>query len=294
MLAGLPICAATTERAPAESLAEMELVCLGATQAGGLSERLDALERLALDRSVRGPLPERIRSLREMLLENGPHRPAMLFRLNAMEWTLYRRVDGRPFRERLAALERDVLGQPAAGPFSARLDALAPYLWPEGRMPVAQLDLTAGTLVRIKLLAGLSSGANKAGDTFPFAVAETVYQDGLAVVPRGSPGEGRIAAIDPPRHMGRDARLTLAIGPVAALDGTPVPLTTGPACFEANKLARLPVQVSTAGMIVLGPAGILSGLFVRGKDTVLPEGTELFVQTTTVIPCYTIDREAGR
>lgn len=295
LLAGYPgSAAADPEPTPADSLAEMERICLGSTQAGGLSERLDALELLALNRTTPGPLPARLRSLRELLLETSMQRPAILFRLNAMEWTLYRRVEAHCLQERLAALEREVLGRIGTGPFAARLEALAPSVWPDGRMPLTQLDLTAGTLVRIKLLAGLSSAEDKAGTSFPFAVADTVYQDGLAVIPRGSTGTGRIAAIDPPRNMGRNARLTLLFGPVAALDGAPVQLTTGAECLEANKLAHLPVQVSAAGMIVLGPAGILSGLFVRGKETVLPEGTELFVQTTTVTSCYTMDLENGR
>ena len=36
---------------------------------------------------------------------------------------------------------------------------------------------------------------------------------------------------------------------------------------------------SVAGMLLLGPIGIIGGAFVKGKNIDLPEGTELYIQT---------------
>ena len=280
--------AAEEDLAPAEVLAHLEEVCLGKTPPGNLSQRLADLEGLLLGYAREGTIPERVAFLRAAVFTSTAQRPSICFRLNALEWALYHRVFAGPFLGRLEALENVIQGRTGSGALTERLAALAAFFWPEGRPPIAQMDLTARTLVKIVLLADLSSRENKPGDAFPFAVAETVFQDGMVALPKGRTGQGRIARIDPPGNMGRDARITVVFGPVGALDGTPVEIAAGEECIAANKSQSLTVQVTTAGMIVLGPAGILSGLFVRGKDIFLAKGTELYVQTTAVTPCLTL------
>ena len=45
---------------------------------------------------------------------------------------------------------------------------------------------------------------------------------------------------------------------------------------------------SVAGMLILGPIGIIGGAFVKGKNIELPEGTELFIQTQDESILYAI------
>ena len=45
---------------------------------------------------------------------------------------------------------------------------------------------------------------------------------------------------------------------------------------------------SVAGMLLLGPIGIIGGAFVKGKNIELPEGTELFIQTQDETVLYAI------
>ena len=155
-------------------------------------------------------------------------------------------------------------------------------------MKPIRIDLAARTLVKVKLLEDVSSAANRPGDAFSFAVAENVVQDEAVALVEGTVGRGRITRIKPPANMGRDAQITLIFGPVRALDGTLVRLEAGEESIAANKSQQLTVRVTAAGMIILGPAGILSGLFVRGKETHLPSGTEFFVQTAGVNSLYTL------
>jgi len=274
--------------APADCLAQLEQICLGATPAGSMSDRLTCLENLIWGHTGQGTLLERLIVLRDTVLDNGSRVPSLVFRLNVIEWQLYHSVTNRPLQEKMSGLERTIGGQPVAGTFLARLDSLSASIWPGGRLQTTRIDLTARTLVKIKLLADLSSSANKIGDTFPFAVSETVYQDGMVALPQGSMGQGRIAHIKPPANMGRDAQITMVFGPVAALDGTSVQIAAGDESIEANKSQSFTVRVTAAGMIVLGPAGILSGLFVHGKETILPCGTGFYVQTIAVTPCLTL------
>ena len=45
---------------------------------------------------------------------------------------------------------------------------------------------------------------------------------------------------------------------------------------------------SLAGMLILGPIGIIGGAFVHGKNVDLPEGTELYIQTAEETTVYGI------
>ena len=45
---------------------------------------------------------------------------------------------------------------------------------------------------------------------------------------------------------------------------------------------------SVAGMLLLGPIGIIGGAFVKGKNIELPEGTELFIQTQDDTVLYAV------
>ena len=49
---------------------------------------------------------------------------------------------------------------------------------------------------------------------------------------------------------------------------------------------------SLAGMLVLGPIGIIGGAFVNGKNIDLPEGTELYIQTRNDEVIYAIPTTA--
>ena len=45
---------------------------------------------------------------------------------------------------------------------------------------------------------------------------------------------------------------------------------------------------SIAGIALLGPIGIVGGIFVNGKDIDLPTGTESYIQTKTATNIYAI------
>ena len=43
---------------------------------------------------------------------------------------------------------------------------------------------------------------------------------------------------------------------------------------------------SLAGMVLLGPIGIIGGVFIKGKNINLPAGTELYIQTKNETSLY--------
>ena len=287
----LPILA-ESEGAPADRLASLEEICLTAPAPGSFADRLAALEIALIGKPGQGLYPERLVALEGLVLASQGSNPGLFFTVNCLEWSFRHQVSGLPLESRLTELERSIRGSVAAGTLRARAAALAAEFWGPNGHPVSNMYLSAGTLVRIRLLSEISSRSSQAGEVFPCEIAETVFQDGLVALPAGSAGDVRLVTIEPPGNMGRDAHLTLTFTPIRALDGTLVSVSAGPASIEANKTRRLAMRVTAAGMIILGPAGILTSLFVHGKDTVLAAGTELYVQTISVTSLLTLSGEA--
>ena len=52
-------------------------------------------------------------------------------------------------------------------------------------------------------------------------------------------------------------------------------------CESEKEMKNLAMAAgaSLAGIVVLGPIGIIGGAFVKGKNIDLPEGTEFYIQT---------------
>ena len=50
---------------------------------------------------------------------------------------------------------------------------------------------------------------------------------------------------------------------------------------------------SLAGMLVLGPIGVIGGAFIHGKNIDLPAGTELYIQTSEDVTLYGLRVESG-
>ena len=71
-----------------------------------------------------------------------------------------------------------------------------------------------------------------------------------------------------------------------AIDGTDVETMLGQESKEKMESVAMAAGASVAGMVLLGPIGIIGGAFVHGKNIDLPEGTELYIQTKNDTTLY--------
>lgn len=85
-------------------------------------------------------------------------------------------------------------------------------------------------------------------------------------------------------RLGKDGRVVLDFGRISALDGTQVPLKVDEKATERNRSLEFAAGASMAGIILLGPVGLVSGYFVRGKDVQIEADTHFFVETTRATP----------
>ena len=55
---------------------------------------------------------------------------------------------------------------------------------------------------------------------------------------------------------------------------------------EEMKQYAMAAGASLAGILILGPIGVIGGAFVKGKDIDLPAGTEMYIETTADTTLY--------
>lgn len=179
--------------------------------------------------------------------------------------------------------------------------------------------LPAGSTLQVRLTTTLSTRTNQNGDPFTGKVIEPVFYSGVEVVPAGSVVEGRVTFVkEPGRVKGvgemrlvaetittpEDVRYTIAAGleDAQGAEGAKVKdeegTIKGPSSKKGDVVGVGVGAGAGAGVGALGAggkgalygAGIgaavmgIRSLFKRGKDVILPQGTELtFVINRTTI-----------
>jgi hypothetical protein len=63
---------------------------------------------------------------------------------------------------------------------------------------------------------------------------------------------------------------------------------------EMNKSLQFAAGASMAGVLLLGPVGLVGGYFVKGKDVAIPVGTEFFVSITTPVQVTGLPVPSGK
>jgi hypothetical protein len=88
------------------------------------------------------------------------------------------------------------------------------------------------------------------------------------------------------RNFGRNAQLEIDYKQTKAIDGTYVTTFVGEEAKQEMKNLAMAAGASVAGMVLLGPIGIIGGAFVNGKNIDLPAGTEFYIQTKNDTTMY--------
>lgn len=278
-------------RNPLEWLDKLETEVMGQPTTGNLMERLARFEVTMVGRVRDGSLVQRLAYLENLLYINQPYDISVNFKLQALEWVIFRQVYAGALDRRVTHLENALFGVVSPGSLAGRLEKMVSQVFPGGTVKAHWTGVSEGTLVKVKLLDEISSARSQAGDIFRYMVIETVVNNNnMVIIPKGAVGYGRISKVTRPRNLGIDARLMLDFGEVRALDSTPVALFLGAKASDLNRSRQLAVGASTAGMLILGPEGILIGMAVKGKEKTIPVDTEYFIQVKKPVRIYTLQK----
>jgi hypothetical protein len=266
-------------------LAAVEQAAYGTEQTGALMDRVNHLERDFEGAHPNDSVMTRVNSLYATMFDNT-NGPSLLTQMNAIEYAITREVSMKSIQDRVTAMETTMQGKPSEGTYKARIDKLAGYAFGSNPIPLTQYSVPANTLVRIKLVTPVNAKKMKVGDAIEYQASEDVVENGLLLFAKGAPGFGKVTKVVQARNFGRDAEVDIDFQTLKAVDGTNVDMFLGPEAKKQMETMAMAAGASIAGMVVLGPIGIVAGAFVNGKNVDLPAGTELYIQTKAETPLY--------
>lgn len=269
---------------PLGSLVIVEEMLYGETRTGSLLERIETVEMDIYGKVQEGAVLMRIDRVLSFLQDSEGDGGLQLL-LNLAEWGFSATLSGeKPMVERLDNLELVLYGTGQSGNISERAERLMLDIWGTTKLDVQQVSLPAQTLVKVALSTTVNSGEAKVGDKVLFTVAEDVMIGGRVVIPVGTSGLATVTEVTAAARLGKDGRVVLDFGRISALDGTQVPLKVDEKATERNRSLELAAGASMAGIILLGPVGLVGGYFVRGKDVQIEANTQFYVETTRAVP----------
>lgn len=279
------IAVAATPQTVQDKLAAVEKDAYGTEQTGAILDRINKLEKDFDGKHRTGSMMARVDALYDEVYTNST-KPSILAELNAIEWNINHEVSMNSVEKRVADMEMSINGKTSEGTYKQRIKALSEASFGSATLPLAQTIVPSNTLIKVALVDPVNTKNIKVGDTVRFKVASDVIVNGKLVFAKGEPGEGEVTKVTHARNFGRNAKLEIDFRQTKAIDGTDVDTFVGDEAKEEMKSLAMAAGASLAGIVLLGPIGIIGGAFVNGKDIDLPEGTELYIQTKADTTLY--------
>jgi type IV secretion system protein VirB10 len=172
------------------------------------------------------------------------------------------------------------------------------------------LTIPAGSTLHVRLTTTLSTRTNQNGDPWTGQVLEPIIANSEEAVPAGSTVEGRVTFVKEPGKVKGVGEMRLVAETITTLEGTQWSIAAGLEDAQGADGAKVSGEEGTikgpsskkgdaigvgvgagvgaaAGGIAMGGKGalygagigaaatLIRGLFKRGKDIILPQGTEL-------------------
>ena len=263
----------------------------GQGQTGALLSRISRLENDFYGKTsgTNTAISDRINTLYSTMFDNSI-RPSAITQMNGIEWFLSGHVSINSITDRITALETTLYGKAASGTLQKRMNdlALLAYGNSDAKTPLVSTSIPADTLIKIKLVTPLNSEMTKAGDLVKFQAAEDIIYNGKLIVAAGSPGEGVVTKVKGAQNFGRNGEIDVDFQQIQSFDGTTLKTFLGDKAKMEIKNLAYAAGASVAGIALLGPIGIVGGIFVQGKDVDLPAGTEAYIQTKEETTIYAI------
>jgi len=261
-----------------------ETIVYGEPGRGGLIERLNSIERELFGRDLPGSISERHAAILNFLEVGTLEQPSMLFRIGVAEWLI-----GEPAQPRRAAvsrverLESDLDGTLQYGrPLAMRVERMLAVLVAD-RITSQEVIVPTATVLQVQFLEELGPATARAGNQVSLALVNDLVVDNVLVAPRGSLIDVAVESVRQPGRFGRPSNITFDYRSLIPLGPQRIPITAGEAARRAAEGAEGMIgagAASLAGALILGPAGLLGGVFVRGNAVNIPQGTIMFVETS--------------
>ena len=156
-------------------------------------------------------------------------------------------------------------GPPATAPPALPVVEAAPR--------TAQVQIPAGTLIRIEPVSPVSSADVVAGDQIKFLVSRRVMVNGVIVIERGAAARARVIKSKSAAAWGRGGLLSWVLEDVVAVDGSRVPIKLSDRLSGKNRSKAVVAAAIATGAAILpysSPVGLIWAL-KKGDEAVLYE-----------------------
>lgn len=136
----------------------------------------------------------------------------------------------------------------------------------------AEQKIPGGTVVLLEFLQDLSSRKAKKGDEIKLRVYTDVVVNGKTMIRQDAPARGIVTDVKKPGPFGKRSRLRLRLEEVKDVNGDLVRLDP---YSSGGRYRPEGAGASGAGLLVLGPAGIVGGAFIKGSHITIKQGTRI-------------------
>jgi hypothetical protein len=135
----------------------------------------------------------------------------------------------------------------------------------------------SGTEVPLIFDTPLNSRTAHEGDIVRFHVAHRVMVEGRTVIARGTPVTGVVTKIDKATVYGVGAKVGFQMNPIRTIDGQMVDLGFKNKSKMISSQTGAAAGTTVASTLILGPIGLIGGLFFHGKSVNEKPGDHLLV-----------------
>ncbi len=275
-----------------QMMGNIEEILYGNALQGGLIERLSKAEEDLFGRSLPGTIAERHAAILNFLKNGTEDQPSMLFKLGVAEWVVDKKIAAsEAVTRRLERLELNLTGSSRQGnPIVMRVESLIATLVMDP-VTIRGVVLPGDTTMKFRFMDELSPAISKVGDRVRLELTNDIIVNQCLVAPAGSLLLTEVRAVKKPRMFGIPGEVRLSFVELIPLGPQRPQVKVGEASQKAIAEARRVGDrgegavigagaTSIAGAALLGPAGLVGGLFIRGNSIRIPAGSVTFVQTS--------------
>jgi hypothetical protein len=270
---------------PAQVQDLLDTMIYGEIGTGGIIQRLGKVETDLFGRELPGSISERQLGLMNFIRNGTLGQPSMMFKTGLAEWAILH--EARPdlsLARRIGEIERHLEGEAGEGrPLAMRLERLLALLFP-GQLFWQDVNLPANLVFKASFVDRVSPKSAAVGDIVRLKLEEHLSVEGFLVAPRGSRVIAVIDRVKPPRSFGRPAEIKFAFDRLEPLGPEKVPVFLGDAAALATKsdtTVATALGTSVVGLALLGPVGLVGGLFVKGDAPDIVPGTPIYLETAS-------------
>ncbi len=262
-----------------EKMSKIETIVYGNEQTGALVDRADQVERDVYGVTSNEAVMAKADRLYDTMMVSSDEEASFMAKLNAVEWEIKHEISQGSIKTRIEDLETVVHGAPLTGDYSNRLEKMIRLAYTTDTYSTQDVVVPAETLIKIELMTPIDTDVDRIGDVIQYRVAEDIFVDNVLVYPKGAEGEGVITELKQSKNFGRNAKLEIDFHSLTAFDGTVQNTILGDRAKEQTKNLAAAAGASVVGLAVLGPVGLIGGLFVHGEEIQVPAGAQVYIQT---------------